>query len=53
MPGPSTAFFYVAHFKRAVYVLHAFVTKSRKTPLSDIAVAKQRFRELLRIEELR
>jgi phage-related protein len=45
--------FYVARFKMAVYVLHAFVKKSQRTSLSDVAVAKQRFRELLRNEELK
>jgi phage-related protein len=45
--------FYVARFKEAIYVLHAFVKKSRKTRPADVAVAKQRFRELPRTEELK
>jgi phage-related protein len=35
---------YVARFADAVYVLHAFQKKSRKTPRSDIDLAKQRYR---------
>ena len=39
---------YVAHLAKAVYVLHAFHKKSRKTPKSDIEVARQRLRSLPR-----
>ena len=38
---------YVARFAEAVYVLHAFEKRTRKTALHDIALAKERFRALL------
>ena len=34
-----------ARFAQAVYVLHAFVKKSRKMPMSDLILARKRFRE--------
>ena len=37
---------YVAKFKEAIYVLHAFQKKSEKTAKSDIAIAKKRFKVL-------
>lgn len=36
-----------ARFAEAIYVLHAFVKKSRKTPIPDLTLARRRFRELL------
>lgn len=36
---------YVAKFEDAVYVLHAFQKKSRKTSPSDLKLAKQRYRD--------
>jgi phage-related protein len=38
---------YVAKFQEAVYVLHAFQKKARKTPKADIDLARDRYRELL------
>lgn len=38
---------YVARFAEAVYVLHAFQKKARKTPAADIDLARKRFRELV------
>ena len=35
---------YVAKFKDAVYVLHAFQKKSQKTTRTDLDLAKQRYR---------
>ncbi len=35
---------YVARFKDAVYVLHAFQKKSQKTSREDIALARQRYK---------
>lgn len=35
---------YVAKFERAVYVLHAFQKKTRKTPQSDIELAARRYK---------
>jgi phage-related protein len=37
---------YVAKFAEAVYVLHAFEKRTRKTPTHDVDLARQRFREL-------
>ena len=39
--------FYVAKFDEAVYVLHAFEKRTRKTPKHDVDLARQRFRELV------
>ncbi len=40
--------FYVAKFEEAIYVLHAFQKKTKKTPKRDIDITKTRFRELER-----
>lgn len=44
---PAGAFrvIYVATFKDAVYVLHAFQKKSRKTSNSDLKLARRRYRQ--------
>jgi len=44
---PAGAFrvIYVASFTDAVYVLHAFQKKSRKTSLADVRLARKRYRE--------
>lgn len=39
---------YMAKFVEAVYVLHAFQKKSRKTSRADIELARLRFRKLVR-----
>ena len=39
--------FYVAKFSEAVYVLHAFEKRSRKTPKRELQLARDRFRDLL------
>lgn len=38
---------YVAKFSEAIYVLHAFEKKARKTPKPDIDLARARFRALV------
>jgi phage-related protein len=38
---------YVASLTEAVYVLHAFEKRTRRTPKEDIDVAKERFRALI------
>jgi len=38
---------YVAKFERAVYVLHAFVKKTNRTPKSDLDVAAARLKQVL------
>ena len=49
--GGAYRVIYVAKFVEAVFVLHAFQKKSRKTARMDRELARQRFREL--IEERR
>jgi phage-related protein len=39
---------YVATFEEAVYVLHAFSKKTRKTPKHDLELATSRFKELVK-----
>ena len=39
---------YIAVFDEAVYVLHAFQKKTRKTAKTDIDLAKRRFKELMK-----
>jgi phage-related protein len=38
--------FYVAKVEGSIYVLHAFVKKSQKTPKQNLEVGKERFKEL-------
>lgn len=45
--------FYVATFDEAVYVLHAFTKKTRKTAQREIAIGRQRFRELIAMRKHR
>lgn len=40
--------FYVAKFEEAVYVLHAFEKRSRRTPSSEIALAHRRLVDVTR-----
>jgi phage-related protein len=40
--------FYVAKFEEAVYVLHAFEKKTRKTPQRDLDLTRSRYAELVR-----
>jgi len=40
--------FYVAKFSEGIYVLHAFHKKTRRTPKTDIELARRRFSHLLR-----
>ena len=46
--GREHRVFYVAKFEEAVYVLHAFEKRTRKTPKADLDLARSRLRELLR-----
>jgi phage-related protein len=39
---------YVAKFDDAVYVLHCFQKKTQKTSETDISLATQRYRDLLK-----
>ena len=38
---------YVAKFAEAIYVLHAFQKKARKTPRPDLELGRQRFQALV------
>jgi phage-related protein len=38
---------YVAKFAEAVYVLHAFEKRTRKTPIREVEFARQRLRGLI------
>lgn len=42
---------YVAKFAKAVYVLHAFEKKTMKTRQSDIYLAQERYKEVLKREK--
>jgi phage-related protein len=39
---------YVAKFAEAIYVLHCFQKKTQKTAPNDLALAQQRYKELVR-----
>jgi phage-related protein len=41
--------FYVASFPEAIYVLHAFEKKTRRTAAQDLALGRQRFRDLVKM----
>jgi phage-related protein len=45
--GGAFRVIYMAKFAEAVYVLHAFQKKSRKTARTDIELARRRFRALI------
>lgn len=45
--GGAFRVIYVAKFEEAIYVLHAFEKKSQKTPQKSIAIAQNRYRELV------
>jgi len=45
--GGAFRVIYVAKFAEAVYVLHAFEKKSRRTALLDIELARSRYRNLI------
>lgn len=46
--GGAYRVIYMAKFAEAVYVLHAFEKRSRKTARLDIELARQRYRNLAR-----
>ncbi len=43
--------FYVAKFSEAIYVLHAFEKKTRKTPKPDIELGKQRYQQMMQFRQ--
>jgi len=44
---------YVARFEEAVYVLHSFQKASRRTSRRDVAIAKIRYRAVVRERQVR
>ena len=40
--------FYLAKFEKAIYVLHAFEKRTRRTPQSEIELARKRLADLTR-----
>lgn len=46
--GREYRVFYLAKFAEAIYVLHAFEKKTRKTRELDVELARQRLRQLLK-----
>lgn len=46
--GRQHRVFYIARFEDCIYVLHAFEKRSRKTPGTEIDVARNRLREVLK-----
>ena len=44
---------YVAKFKEAIYVLHAFTKKSPQTSLHDVRLARRRYHDLMAQREAR
>lgn len=47
--GKEFRVLYVARFEEAVYVLHAFEKRTRKTRQLDVALARKRLRDLIRV----
>ena len=45
--GSEHRVFYIAKFAEAVYVLHAFEKRARRTPQADLDLARQRLRLLI------
>lgn len=45
--------FYIAKFKEAVYVLHAFQKKTQKTSKMDIEIGQRRYQQLLQYKKSR
>jgi len=46
--GAEHRIVYIAKFEEGVYVLHAFEKKTRRTPPSDLELARVRLKEVLR-----
>ena len=45
--------FYIASFPEAIYVLHAFEKKTRRTARQDVELGRKRFRELVKMRRER
>jgi phage-related protein len=51
--GTAHRVFYVAKFEEAVYVLHAFEKRTRRTRKADLELAKQRLAEVKALRKQR
>lgn len=47
--GREYRIIYVAHFEEAVYVLHAFEKKTKKTEQEDIHLARERYKVIQKL----
>lgn len=47
--GTAHRILYVARFAEAIFVLHAFEKRSRKTAKRDLDIARERYRDLLEV----
>ena len=45
--GTAHRILYVARFGEAVYILHAFEKRTRKTAQKDLKIARDRYRDLM------
>lgn len=45
--------FYVAKFREAVYILHAFQKKTQQTPKIDIDIGQRRYQQVLQYRQSR
>lgn len=45
--------FYIASFPEAVYVLHAFEKKTKRTAAQDLGLGRRRFRDLVKMRRER
>ena len=51
--GGAFQVIFVATFDEAIYVLHAFEKRARKTPRHDVDLAKRRYRDVIAKRERR
>lgn len=51
--GKEFRVLYLARFEEAVYVLHAFEKRTRRTRQLDLALARKRLRDLIRLRTWR
>lgn len=45
--------FYIASFSEAVYILHVFVKKTRRTAAQDLELGRKRYRDLVNMRRQR
>lgn len=47
--GGAFRVIYVVRYREAVYVLHAFQKKTQRTSSDDMALARSRYKEMIRL----